>query len=104
MSKDTGCFFAINHIEKRHGINGVTYYLESIVNDGRTLSNKQMIKVATGTIPDIAGLKDAINKKWNIDSVPYDLKTPQMYVQDVENNYVPNNRISQKVGKVYRYS
>lgn len=104
MSKDTGCFFAINHIEKRHGINGVTYYLESIVNDGRTLSNKQMIKVATGTTSNIAGLKYAINKKWNIDSVPYDLKIPQMYVQDVENNYVPDKSIPQKEGKVYRYS
>ena len=78
---------------KRH--NGVTYYLEAIINDGRTLSNKQMIKVATGTIPNITGLKDAINKKWNIDSVPNDPRIPRMYVQDVGNNYVPNNNIPQ---------
>ncbi len=59
-----------------------------------------MIKVPTGTIPDIQGLKDAINKKWNIDSVPYDSKIPQMYVQDVENNYVPDNNIPQKADTV----
>ena len=83
---------------KRH--NGVTYYLEAIINDGRTLSNKQMIKVATDTIPNIKGLKDAINKKWNIDSVPNDSKIPQMYVQDVENNYVPTDNIPQKADTV----
>lgn len=79
---------------KRH--NGVTYYLEAINESGKVLSNKQMIKVATGTIPNIAGLKDAINKKWNISSAPDDSRIPRMYVQDVWSDNVPNNNIPQK--------
>ncbi len=83
---------------KRH--NGVTYYLESISDKGKILSNKQMIKVSTGTIPDIPGLKDAINKKWNIDSALNDSKVPQMYVQDVWNNDVHTDNVSQKAENV----
>ena len=53
-----------------------------------------MIKVSTGTIPDITELKDAINKKWNINSAPDNASIPRMYVQDVGNN-VPTTTISQ---------
>lgn len=68
-------------------------------NDKNTvLSNKQMIKVSTGTIPDIPELRDAINKKWNIDSAPDD-SVPRMYVQDVK-NYVPESTIPQSNGGV----
>ena len=77
---------------KRH--NGVTYYLESIGSSGKILQNKQMIKVSTGTIPYIKELRDAINKKWNIDSYPDDASIPRMYVQDVPNN-VPTTTIPQ---------
>ena len=77
---------------KRH--NGVTYYLESINSNRSILQNKQMIKVPTGTIPNIKELKDAINKKWNIDSYPNDASIPRMYVQDVPNN-VPTFNIPQ---------
>lgn len=48
------------YYEKRH--NGTTYYLEAI-KEGNTLANKQMIKVGTGDIPDIAGLKEEIKKR-----------------------------------------
>lgn len=48
------------YYEKRH--NGTTYYLETI-KEGNTLANKQMIKVGTGDIPDIAGLKEEIKKR-----------------------------------------
>ena len=59
----TGIFY-----KKRH--NGVTFYLEAIDEDGKHLSNKQMIKVATGEIPDIKSLKEAIqNKKEQL--IPY---------------------------------
>ena len=58
---------------KQH--NGVTYYLEQIV-DGDILKNKQMIKVPTGTIPNISGIKNAVNKKWNIVSGVDDSKIP----------------------------
>jgi len=78
---------------KRH--NGVTYYLESINDEGTALTNKQMIKVSTGTIPDVPGLKEAINKKWNIDSAPNDSNVPRMYVQDVKNSNVPTNIVAQ---------
>lgn len=77
---------------KRH--NGVTYYLESINSNRSILQNKQMIKVPTGTIPDIKGLKEAINKKWNINHSPDDASIPRMYVQDVPNN-VPTSNIPQ---------
>ena len=77
---------------KRH--NGVTYYLESINSNRSILQNKQMIKVPTGTIPNIKELKDAINKKWNIDSYPNDASIPRMYVQDVPNN-VPTSNVPQ---------
>ncbi len=54
--------------------------------------------VSTGTIPDIPELRDAINKKWNIDSAPDD-SVPRMYVQDVK-NYVPEHTIPQSNGGV----
>lgn len=49
------------YYEYRH--NGVTYYLEQVADSNQTLQNKQMIKVASGTVPDIAGLKNAIVQK-----------------------------------------
>jgi len=76
---------------KRH--NGVTYYLEGMLND-ELLINKQMIKVPTGTIPDIKGIKDAINKKWNIVASPNDKNIPRMYVQDVWSHNVPEDSIT----------
>ncbi len=76
---------------KQH--NGVTYYLEQ-VGDGNLLNNKQMIKVPTGTIPNIKTLKEAINKKWNTDSAPNGENTPRMYVQDAWND-VPTDRIAE---------
>ena len=51
-------------------------------------------------VPICKGLKDAINKKWNIDSVPNDSKIPQMYVQDVKNNYVLTDNIPQSTDDV----
>ena len=54
-----------------------------------------MIKVPTGTIPNIKGLKDAINKKWNMNPASNDSSVPRMYVQDVKNNHVPNTMLSQ---------
>lgn len=48
------------YYEKRH--NGTTYYLEA-VGDGNLLYNKQMIKVGTGDIPKIEGLKQEVEKK-----------------------------------------
>ena len=83
------------HTVKRH--NDVTYYLEQVSDDAKTLSNKQMVKVSTGTIPSLPGLRNAINKKWNLDSPPDDaaVAVPRMYVQDVQNQ-VPNASIASK--------
>lgn len=41
----------------------------------------------TGTIPDMPGLQDAINKKWNLNSHPNNAAdaVPRVYVQDAEN-------------------
>ena len=69
-----GIFFV-----KRH--NGVTYYLEQIQGDS-VLTGKQMIKVPTGTIPAVEGLREAIQKKWG--AAPLQMNNvPRMYVQDV---------------------
>ena len=67
--------------------NGTTYYLEQIIDEGKKLRNKQMIKTPTGTVPDIAELKAAIAKK-GISSLPGDAEksVPRMYVQDVRND------------------
>ena len=63
---------------------------------GRVLSGKQMIKVATGTIPDIKELKSAIDKKWS--SSPLQMNNiPRMYVQDVKET-APVRIISQDDG------
>ena len=63
---------------------------------GRVLSCKQMIKVATGTIPDIKELKSAIDKKWS--SSPLQMNNiPRMYVQDVKET-APVSIISQDDG------
>lgn len=62
---------------KQH--NGVTYYLESIQDNDNMLRNKQMIKVDTGTIPDLPGLPEAINKKWKQNQSFPDDKIPRMY-------------------------
>lgn len=50
----------------RYEAENTTYYLEEIVDTEKKLRNKQMIKVPTGEIPDIKGLRDAINKKASI--------------------------------------
>ena len=55
------------YYEKRH--NGTTYYLEA-VKSGNSLSNKQMIKVSTGTIPDIKGLREQIKQRRAASSAP----------------------------------
>lgn len=72
--------------EKRH--NGVTYYLEQVMPDSKTLQNKQMIKTSTGTIPDIQGLKEAIIKKRSAFPAPDDAAkaVPRMYAHDVKEN------------------
>jgi CRISPR/Cas system CMR-associated protein Cmr5 small subunit len=64
---------------KQH--NGTTYFLEAIAQND-ALIGKQMIKVPTGTVPDIRGLSEAINKKWSAYSRQMN-KIPRMYVQDV---------------------
>ena len=74
------------YYEYRH--NGTTYYLEQIIDSNKTLQNKQMIKVRTGEIPDIRGLREAVQKKRNAGSPP-DAAVytgPRMYVQDVRNS------------------
>ena len=64
-----------------------------------------MIKVATGTIPDIKELKDAINKKWNTAvSSPMDSKIPQMYVQDAWSVSIPSNDIINKNNNIVNSS
>lgn len=69
-----GIFFVKQH-------NGVTYYLEQMQGDG-VLTGKQMIKVPTGTVPAVEGLKEAIQKKWG--AAPLQMNNvPRMYVQDV---------------------
>ena len=77
---------------KQH--NGTTYYLEAIAQND-ALIGKQMIKVPTGTIPDIRELQEAINKKWSAYSRQMN-KIPRMYVQDVSHtapfaNSIPEN-------------
>ncbi|MDO4541500.1 MAG: hypothetical protein Q4C00_01540, partial [Bacillota bacterium] len=79
---------------KQH--NGVTYYLEQATGrygNKSLLINKQMIKVPTGTIPDIKSIKDAINKKWNIPSSPDDTSIPRVYVQAAKDEDIPFNDI-----------
>ena len=64
--------------------NGTTYFLEQIA-DNNMLVNKQMIKVPTGTVPNLPGLAEAIEKKQNKSTrLPGDAAdaVPQMYVQD----------------------
>lgn len=73
---------------KRH--NGVTYYLEQIPDKRNVLSNKQMIKVPTGTIPGIKALQEAINKKWGDVTAPND-NVPRMYVPDVRKQSPTSN-------------
>lgn len=76
--------------------NGTTYYLEQIVENENVLRNKQMIKVPTGTIPNVKGLRDAINKK-HASSLPGDAAgaVPQMYVQDVRNGMFSDSSVPQ---------
>ncbi len=89
---------------KRH--NGVTYYLEAVREDENALVNKQMIKVSTGTIPDIKGIKEAINKKWGSDSSPNDSEKaiPRVYVRDVWNESSFVNSLSREEQIVNRDS
>lgn len=72
--------------------NGTTYFLEQIVDDGKILRNKQMIKVPTGTIPDVEGLADAVKAK-STSSLPSDAANavPQMYAQDVRSDASAEN-------------
>ena len=64
------------------------------------LSNKQMIKIPTGTIPDIAGLKEAINQKWSNVTTPDDSKIPQIYALSEPDNNAPTETISRKENEV----
>ncbi len=73
---------------KRH--NGVTYYLEQITNnyDNKPLLiNKQMIKVPTGTVPDIKRLKEAIEKR-NSNHRPAGTVAPTGYTPEALNDTV----------------
>ena len=79
------------YYEKRH--NGTTYYLKA-VKSGNSLSNKQMIKVSTGTIPDIKGLREQIKQRRAASSAP-DGHAPRMYVQDAWNNNSSTDKIPQ---------
>lgn len=72
--------------------NGTTFYLEQIVDGENILLNKQMIKVPTGTVPDLPGLQEAIDAKKEVPTPApgaadaTQLRSaagPQMYVQDV---------------------
>ena len=78
-------------MELRH--NGTTYYLEA-VKSGNSLSNKQMIKVGTGTIPDIRALREQIKERRAASSAP-DGHAPRMYAQDAWNNNSSTDKIPQ---------
>ena len=84
------------YYEKRH--NGTTYYLEA-VGDGNLLYNKQMIKVGTGDIPKIEGLKQEVEKRRAASSPP-DGHAPRMYVQDARNNNSSTDKIPQSGNNV----
>ena len=84
------------YYEKRH--NGTTYYLEA-VGDGNLLYNKQMIKVGTGDIPNIKGLKQEVEKRRAASSPP-DGHAPRMYAQDARNNNSSTDRIPQNGNNV----
>lgn len=84
------------YYEKRH--NGTTYYLEA-VKSGNSLSNKQMIKVSTGTIPDIKGLREQIKQRRAASSAP-DGHAPRMYAQDAWNNNSSADKIPQSGNNV----
>lgn len=84
------------YYEKRH--NGTTYYLEAVKSDD-SLSNKQMIKVSTGTIPDIKGLKEQIKQRRAASSAP-DGHAPRMYAQDAWNNNSSTDKIPQSGNNV----
>ena len=96
--KKQGLYYVKSH-------NGTTYYLEAIKSNDRDgknrLINKQMIKVSTGTIPDIAGLKDAIENKWGPLHTTDDAAkaVPSMYVQDVRKRS-PDSSVAQGGGAV----
>lgn len=68
--------------------NGVTYYLEQIIDEDKTLHNKQMIKVGAGEVPDIPELKRAIANKRSVSPAPDKAANavPRMYVQDVRDD------------------
>ena len=62
-----------------------------------------MIKVATGDIPKVPGLKEAIIKKWGSEHGRM-TEVPQMYVRDVPNNSptdisIGKNSIAQSDGR-----
>ncbi len=84
--------------------NGLIYYLEQVTTqygNEKLLVNKQMIKTGINDIPDIRGLKDAINKKEGQDKFLTDLKeVHQVYAQSVRypnpNNSIPEIKKSVK--------
>lgn len=84
------------YYEKRH--NGTTYYLEAVKSND-SLSNKQMIKVSTGTIPDIKGLREQIKQRRAASSAP-DGHAPRMYAQDAWNNNSSTDKIPQSGNNV----
>ena len=62
-----------------------------------------MIKVATGEIPDLKGLREAITKKWML-SPRQMTEVPRMYVPDVSNSThaeicIGKNSIAQSDGR-----
>lgn len=90
---------------KRH--NGVTYYLEQAMtteNGEKHLSNKQMIKVPTGSVPNIKGLKDAMENKKSTVIDAHDnsdgTMVPPEYTPYTSNNNASIGNISQSSGKV----
>ena len=73
------------------GKENITYYVEAVTEEykkKKLLVNKQMIKTGSNDIPNLYGLKDAINKKESSSQYLADLdKIRKAYVQDVKENY-----------------
>ena len=63
------------------------------------ISNKQMIKVSTGTIPDSKGLREQIKQRRAASSAP-DVHAPRMYAQDAWNNNSSTDKIPQSGNNV----
>ena len=69
----------------------VVYYLEAVTEEyhnEKLLVNKQMVKTGIDEIPNLYGLREAINKKESSSQYLADLKEiRKAYVQDVKENY-----------------